>query len=166
MKKIALFLLIFVPLFSCAKQEPPKQAETPPAPAPQPVAEVTLVKGQVRLFCDDGWCDAAAGKKLLAADSIDLSARAVLELKDSTGTVIKLSDAGKDATAAMIERAKAKPAAPVKPLSARTQASINKLAAKPKMEVTTPTAVAGVRGAPGRRPVPADTSKKDTSSHK
>lgn len=160
MRNMALFLLLSIPLLSCAKREPPKQAE-PPVIGPNPVAEVTAVKGEVRTFTNGEWSAAVIGRVLLADDSLDVPAKASCELKDATGLAVKLSGAAKAAVAALLEAGTKLPAAKpaIKPLT-----SLKKLDAKPKFQVTTPTAVAGVRGTKGRQPQP-DTARKDSSSH-
>jgi hypothetical protein len=160
MRNTALFLLLCLPLLSCAKREAPKQAE--PSPEPNPVAEVTAYQGDVRTFTNGEWSAAVVGRVLLADDSLDVPAKASCELKDATGLAVRLSGPAKDAVTNLLEagtRTKA-PKPVIKPL-----ASLKNLEAKPKFQVTTPTAVAGVRGARGRQPVP-DTARKDTSSHK
>jgi hypothetical protein len=161
MKLIAMSLIAASALaLSCAKREPPQQAE-PPVIGPNPVAEVTALKGDVKTFANGEWSDAVVGRVLLADDSLDVPAKASCELKDATGLTAKLSGA-KDEVAKLLDAGKQAPAR--KPMI-KALSSIKKLDSKPKFQVTTPTAVAGVRGTKGRQPLP-DTARQDTSSHK
>jgi hypothetical protein len=161
MRNRALIFLLAIPLLSCAKREPPKQAE-PPVIGPNPVAEVTGFKGEVRTFTNGEWSAAVAGRVMLADDSLDIPVKASCELKDATGLAVKLTGISKDAVSVLLDTGKrVRPTKPViKPL-----ASLKQLDTKPKFQVTSPTAVAGVRGTKGRQPLP-DTSRKDSSSHK
>jgi hypothetical protein len=161
MKNTALFLILSLVLLSCAKREAPKQAE-PPVIGPNPVAEVTGFTGDVRTFANGEWSAAVAGRVLLADDSLDVPARASCELKDATGLTAKLSGAAKDEVVKLLDAGKQ---APVRKPMIKALSSIKKLDSKPKFQVTTPTAVAGVRGTKGRQSLP-DTSRKDSSSNK
>ena len=161
MRNIALCVLLTIPLLSCVRREPPKQVE-PPVIGPNPVAEVTALKGEVRTFANGEWSAAVVGRVLLADDSLDVPAQATCELKDATGLTAKLSGAAKDEVAKLLDAGKQAPAR--KPMI-KALSSLKKLEGKPKFQVTTPTAVAGVRGTKGRQSLP-DTSRKDTSSHK
>jgi hypothetical protein len=155
MRNIALFLLLSILLLSCSRQEKPQALE------PNPVAEVTAVSGEVRTFVNGEWSAAVAGWVLLATDSLDVPAAASCELKDVNKRAVLISGAAKDDVAKLLAAGAPVPApAPaVKPL-----ASLKKLADKPKFEVATPTAVAGVRGVKGRQ-IRRDTTRTDSASH-
>ena len=157
MKQIMIALACCALLFSCSKQEKPQALE------PNPAAEVTSVTGDVRTFAHGEWSPAVVGRVLLATDSLDIPATAVCELKDVGNQVAQLKGAAKDDVAKLLEQAM--PAKPAKGTS-KALATIKKLAAKQTTAAVTPTAVAGIRGTAGRKPMPADTSKKDSTSHK
>ncbi len=160
MKQTVIALACSIALLSCAKQEKPQTLE------PNPAAEVTSVTGDVRAFAHGEWSAAVVGTVLLATDSLDLPATAACELKDAGNRVAQLRGATKDDVAKLLEAgAPAKPAKPAKG-AGKALATIKKLAAKQTTAAVTPTAVAGIRGTSGRKPMPPDTSKKDSTSHK
>ncbi|MDI6739721.1 MAG: hypothetical protein QME74_05095 [Candidatus Edwardsbacteria bacterium] len=162
MRKSSILLLLTAgALVSCARREIPKQAETPKPAEPQPAAEVTFAKGDVKAFSHGAWLDVFIGQKLLASDSLDVRVKSECELKNIAGRIVKLSGVRKDAVAPLLEKSiteKPKPAA-------KALAAIKKLEAKQSAQIATPTAVAGVRGTKSRQQSP-DTAHKDSSSHK
>ncbi|HTY08300.1 MAG TPA: hypothetical protein VMF29_03970 [Candidatus Edwardsbacteria bacterium] len=172
MKHTIIALACGIALLSCTKQQPPQQAVTPQPPRPVPVAEVNFVKGQVKAFSNGSWSAAAIGQQLLAVDSIEIPAKAELELKGLAaapdakgqfGGVLRIHGAAKGAVCQLttggpqVERPKP---------ASKALATVKKLGTKQASATATPTAVAGIRGTQGRRPMIADTTKKDTTSHK
>jgi hypothetical protein len=160
MKRIALFLILGAALFSCAKKEQPKPAAEPtPVPVkPAVIATVSFVKGDVQKLADGAWNPAVLGDSLIAEDSLNLAAKAELELTALDGKKAKIAGPKKETARILLETA------PVPAIQSKALKSIKKIeGTKQTLEEQTPTAVAGIRGAGKRIPVPDTTVKADTA---
>lgn len=152
MRNIALFLLLAAPLLTCARQERPQALE------PNPAAEVAAVTGDARTFVNGEWSAAVVGRVLLASDSLDIPAAASCELRDAANKLVAVSGAVRDDVAKLLAAGLPVPAPAQAPL-VKTLTTVKKLSAETKFQVTSPAAVAGVRGAKGRaRPDTTDTT--------
>jgi hypothetical protein len=164
MKRIALFLILGAVFISCAKKQQPKPAAQPvPAPAkPVPVfaASVGNIKGDVQKLLSGVWKPAAAGDSLFKGDCLAIPEKAELELTDAKGGTIKLAGPQTDEVTTLLEKAATAPQP--KPESKALKSIKNIETPKQAMEEQTPTAVAGIRGAGKRKPVP-DTTQKDST---
>jgi hypothetical protein len=159
MKRIALFLVLGAAFISCAKKEQPKPAAEPaPVPVkPAAIATVSFVKGDVQKLAEGIWKPAALGDSLIAEDSLNVAAKAELELAGLDGKKVKISGPKKETAKILLETAA------VPSVQSKALKSIKKIeGAKQNLEEQTPTAVAGIRGAGKRKPMP-DTTQTDSS---
>ncbi len=156
MRSIILIWLLLLSALGCAQREPPQSAAPPPAPR-EIVATVIFVKGQADLFFADAWQPVTLGQELAADDSLVLAEWAELEIRSHDGRTARLAGPWRNTVSGSLEQAaKAKSTA-----VGVAAAKIKKLeGSKQKFETKTPTAVAGVRGAPVR--AAPDSAKKDS----
>lgn len=157
MKKYVIISSAMLAFLGCSRQEQPKSG----VPEPKTrviVAAVAFTKGEVSAFTGSAWEPMAIGLGLEGADSLDLASNSQAELKGAEGRVVRLAGPAKGAVADLMAAA----AASERSAAGKVLDKVKKLeGAKQTYTTQTPTAVAGIRGAPGRKAVP-DTSKKDS----
>ena len=146
-------------MLGCGQREAPRTEVKPiPAPVVTTVATASFVKGQVKYWTKGTWQKLAMQQALKADDSLEVPAKAEVELKDNAGTIVKLTGPAKGTASTLM----AGNAAQTQSATAKALAKVKKLEnTKQTFQTQTPTAVAGIRGIPGRKAA-ADTSKKDT----
>jgi hypothetical protein len=164
MKKTLMFAVLAALIFGCSKKEAPQPiaAPIPAKPVPVFVASVSFVKGDVQRLLSGAWKKAVPGDSLFTGDCLAIADKAVLDLKDPQGQLVKLAGPQTDEVTNLMQKGAAAPEA--KPES-RTLSSMKKIEGKKQaLTGSTPTAVAGIRGTQGRKAIPAaDTAAADTA---
>jgi hypothetical protein len=162
MYRLIVSLLVVLIMAGCGKKEEPKVVEEPTPVTVDPGATVNFVKGEVKTFASGAWKTVAINDHLLLKDSLDLIAKSELEVKPDSGDAVKLAGPQKGVLGDII--IKIQQAAKEKETS-KTISAIKKIqGTKQTLTTQTPTAVAGIRGTAGRKTVPPDTTKQDSTS--
>lgn len=160
MRKTLVFPCLILALAGCSKKEQARTEAPPPEPqeAREVAAVVSFVKGEARAFSGSDWERLAIGLELGAVDSLDIALDSQAELKGADGQTARLAGPARGTVSELMAAA----AERERSAASKAVSKIKKLeGSKQSYEVQTPTAVAGIRGAPGRKAVP-DTTKKDS----
>ncbi len=162
MYKLILSLLAVLVISGCGKKEEPKVAEVPEPAKPAMVASIGFIKGDVQKLLSGKWEPAATGDTLYQGDCLNIPEKAELQLIDAQGGKLNLAGPQTDEVTNLLEKT-----AVVSEAKAGNKVikSIQKIqGTKQTLTTQTPTAVAGIRGTAGRKPMPPDTSKQDSTS--
>jgi len=161
MKKTLLFAALAALILGCAKKEQPKPAAAPVPAKPASVAFVCFVKGDVQKLISGTWMPAVLGDSLYAGDCLNITDKAELELNDAQGKLVKLLGPQTDEVTTLLQKAAAAPEAKQE---SKVLKNLKKIEGKKEaLTETTPTAVAGIRGAQKRKPMPDTTAVEDTT---
>ncbi len=146
----------------CGKKEEPKVAEVPEPAKPAMVASIGFIKGDVQKLLSGKWEPAAIGDTLFKGDCLSIPEKAELQLIDAQGGKLNLAGPQTDEVTNLLEKA-----AVVSEAKAGNKVikSIQKIqGTKQTLTTETPTAVAGIRGTAGRKPMPPDSIQQDSTS--
>lgn len=162
MYKLVLSLLAALVISGCGKKEQPKVAEIPEPAKPAMVASIGFIKGDVQKLLSGKWEPAATGDTLFKGDCLSIPEKAELQLIDAQGGKLNLAGPQTDEVTNLLEKSAVASEAKA---GNKVIKSIQKIqGTKQTLTTETPTAVAGIRGTAGRKPVPPDTSKQDSTS--
>jgi len=162
MYKLILSLLAALVISGCGKKEEPKVAEIPEPAKPAMVASIGFIKGDVQKLLSGKWEPAATGDTLFKGDCLSIPEKAELQLIDAQGGKLNLAGPQTDEVTNLLEKSAVASEAKA---GNKVIKSIQKIqGTKQTLTTETPTAVAGIRGTAGRKPMPPDTSKQDSTS--
>ena len=162
MYKLILSLLAVLVISGCGKKEEPKVAEVPEPAKPAMVASIGFTKGDVQKLLSGKWMPVATSDTLFKGDCLSIPEKAEIELIDAQGRTLNLAGPQTDEVTNLMEKA-----AVVSEAKAGNKVikSIQKIqGTKQTLTTETPTAVAGIRGTAGRKPMPPDSTQQDSTS--
>ncbi|HAD81393.1 MAG: hypothetical protein A2509_05760 [Candidatus Edwardsbacteria bacterium RIFOXYD12_FULL_50_11] len=162
MYKLVLSLLAVLVISGCGKKGEPKVAEVPEPAKPAMVASIGFIKGDVQKLLSGKWETAAIGDTLYQGDCLSLPEKAELQLIDGQGGTQNLAGPLTDEVTNLLEKTAAASEAKA---GSKVIKSIQKIqGTKQTLTTQTPTAVAGIRGTAGRKPMPPDSTQQDSTS--
>ena len=162
MYKLVLSLLAVLVISGCGKKEQPKVAEMPEPAKPAMIASIGFVKGDIQKLLSGKWEPAAIGDTLFKGDCLSVPEKSELQLIDAQGRTLNLAGPQTDEVTNLLEKTAAASEAKA---GSKVIKSIQKIqGTKQTLTTQTPTAVAGIRGTAGRKPLPPDTTQQDSSS--
>lgn len=162
MYKLVLSLLAVLVISGCGKKEEPKVAEAPAPAKPAMVASIGFIKGDVQKLLSGKWETAAIGDTLYQGDCLNIPEKAELQLIDAQGVKLNLAGPQTDEVTNLLEKIAAVTEAKA---GNKVIKSIKKIQdTKQTLTEQTPTAVAGIRGTAGRKPMPPDSTQQDSTS--
>ncbi|MDQ7799214.1 MAG: hypothetical protein RDU76_09790 [Candidatus Edwardsbacteria bacterium] len=162
MYKLVLSLLAVLVISGCGKKEEPKVAEVLEPAKPAMVARIGFIKGDVQKLLSGKWVPAAIGDTLYKGDCLSLPEKAELQLIDAQGGTQNLAGPQTDEVTNLLEKTTVASEAKA---GNKVIKSIQKIqGTKQTLTTQTPTAVAGIRGTAGRKPMPPDSTQQDSTS--